>query len=102
MGGRDGDSVRYRSRVWHGSIVRARPALADVYAICRRPHRHAVLACGLRLLHRGGFPGDLSLRLEPGFSGVALAGWNCGCGERYSLCGFRRMGKLLDECAGWV
>src|ERR1700731_599678 len=102
MGGGDDDSVRSRSRVRYGPIVRAGTALAEVYAICGRDHWDAVLARGLRLLHRGDFFGNLSLWLEPGFSRVALAGWSCGCRERCSLRRFRRISKLLDECAGRV
>src|SRR6267378_5790534 len=102
MGSRDDDSVRDRSCVRYGPIVRAGTALAEVYAICRRDHWDAFLARGLRLLHRGNLLGNLSLWLEPGFSGAALAGWNSGCRERCPLGGFRRIGKLLDERAGGV
>ena len=102
MGGRDDDSVRDRCCVRYGPFVRAGAALAEVYAICGWNHWHAVFARGLRLLHRGDFSGNLSLWLEPGFSRAALAGWDCGRGERCSLCSFRRVGKLLDECADRV
>src|SRR5438132_11168125 len=102
MGGRDGDSVRGRSCVWYGPFVRAGTALAEVYAICGRDHWHAVLARGLCLLHRGDLFGNLSVWLEPGFSRAALAGWNCGCRERCSLRRVRRVGTLLDECAGRI
>src|SRR6266403_2515256 len=102
MGGRDDDSVRGRGCVRYGAFVRAGTALAEVYAICGRNHWYAVLARGLRLLYRGNLPGNLYLWLEPGFSRVALAGRNCGCRERCPLRRFRRVGKRLDECAGWI
>src|SRR5258705_6670852 len=99
MGGRDDDSVRGRSCVRYGPIVRAGTALAEVYAICRRNHWHALLARGLRLLHRGDLFGNLSLWLEPGFSRAALAGWNCGCRERGFLGGVCWGWPPLGECA---
>jgi len=33
---------------------------------------------------------------------LTVAGWHCGCRERRSLRCFRRVSKLLDECARWV
>src|SRR6267378_7728140 len=102
MGSRDDDSIRGRSRVRYGPIVRAGTALAEIYAICGRDHWYALLARGLRLFHRGDLFGNLSLWLEPGFSRAALAGWNSGCRERCSVRRVRRVGKLLDECADRV
>ena len=102
MGGRHDDSVRGRSCVRYGPIVRTGTALAEVYAICRRDHWDALLARGLCIFHRGDFFGNLSLWLEPGFSCAALAGWNCGCCERCPLRRVRCVGKLLDECTGRV
>src|SRR6266481_1948553 len=102
MGSGDDDSIRGRSRVRDGPVVRIGTALAEVYAICGRDHWYALLARGFCLLHRGDLFGDLSLWLEPGFSGAALAGRNCGSRKRRSLRRVRGVGKLLDECADWI
>src|SRR3982075_565275 len=102
MGSRDDDSVRRGSCLRYGPFVRAGTALAEVYGICRRDHWYALLSRGLRLLHRSNLFGNLSLWLEPGFSGAPLAGWNCGGRERRSLRRVRGVGKLLDECADWI
>lgn len=58
------DPVRGRRGLGHRALVRARPALPRVHALCRAGHRHAVLARGLRVLPRGDRPGPLPLWVE--------------------------------------
>src|SRR5258708_38352384 len=102
MGSTDDLSVRRRSWLRDGALVRAGTPLAELYGICRRYYWYAVLPRGLCLLHRSDLFGNLSLWLEPGFSCAALAGRNCGCRERRSLRRVRGVGKLLDECSDWI
>src|SRR3989475_4528216 len=45
------------------SVVRARAPVARVHAVRGADHRHAVLARGVRLLHRSDLPRRLSLRV---------------------------------------
>ena len=66
--------VRGRRRVGHGAVVRARAALAGFMRFAGADHRHAVLARGVRVLHRGDLPRHLPLRLGP-HAAAARTGW---------------------------
>ena len=100
LGQGHGDPVRGRRRVGHGAVVRARPALAALHAVRRADHRHAVLARGLRVLHRGDLPRHLSVRLGAHVAErrTSLLGNRRGA-ERRGVGGVRRDGERVDEHA---
>src|SRR5882672_10320621 len=102
LGQGDRHPVRGRRRVRDGALVRARAPVAPVHGVRRSDHRHAVLARGVRVLHRGDFPGHLPVRLGPHLAASAPLGWRGGGAERDGVGCLRRDRERLDECAGGV
>src|SRR5467141_1505886 len=94
--------VRGRRRCRNGAVVRARAPVAPVHGVRRSDHRDAVLARGVRVLHRGDFPGHLPIRLGPHLVAGAPLGRRGGGAERDGVGCLRRDRERLDECAGGV
>src|SRR2546426_3196126 len=102
LGEGDRHLVRGRRRVRDGTVVRARAAVAPVHGVRRSDHRDAVLARGVRVLHRGDFSGHLPVRVGPHLGAGAPLGRRGRGGERRGVGCLRRDRERLDECAGGV
>ncbi len=89
--------VRRRRRVGHDHQLRAGAAVPALHVFRRRDHRPAVLAGGLRLLHRGDLPRHLPVRLGPHVAATALAGRLPAGAVRRRLRVLHRHRQRLDE-----